>query len=146
MPGYLTFSLPAVGGVEVGPGGVPGGSFQQITVIGRPAIRTLQYPPPPAGVTFSVANLAPWHAQQSYRYLSISWRNLRTGKTGHVNLRHWQTAPGSHGYPGSLPTSATVTTHGGPVTATVALMREQYRRPPLTLSVIPGLVALDVPN
>lgn len=140
-----------MGGLEIGPGGAPGGSFQQVVVRARPAVRTLQFPPPPAAVEFSVSTVAPWDGQLSYRYLSVSWRNLRTGKAGHVNLRHWRTlgqartvAP--QGYPSSLPTSAVAPTGAGPVVATVTVLREQYRRPPTTISVIPGVIGIDVPQ
>ncbi|MFW0786446.1 hypothetical protein AAFP35_18265 [Gordonia sp. CPCC 206044] len=142
----LHLHIPAIGGIEAGPGGVPGGSFQPVTVIAQPGIRTLQYPPPPPTVSFTVADPAPYHAQYSYRYLQISWRNLQNGKTGAAQLRHWdKPAHPVDGYPASLPTSAIAQTGAGPVVATVTVLREQYQRPPTTISVIPGLSAIAVP-
>lgn len=138
----LSFAIPAIGGIEAGPGGVPGGSFQQTHVIARPAAGS--------SVTFTVANPAPWHYQYAYRYLSVSWRNLTTGASGTVALRHWQRpafAPGTvpvTGYPVSLPTSAAARTGAGPVVATVTVLREQYSGT-VTSSIIPGLNALLVP-
>lgn len=140
-----TFTLPATGGIEVGPGGVPGGSFRPVTVLARPGIRTLQYPPPPAAVTFTVTNPAPYHYQYSYRYVAVSWRNLTNGKSGTVALRHWQKPRFSvDGYPASLSTAANVTTGAGTVVATVSVLREQYQAPPSVISVIPGLTAINV--
>ncbi len=141
-----TIAFPATGGLEIGPGGVPGGQFQQTTVTARPAMRTMIFPPPPAGVQFSVAHLATYSGQYSYRYLTVQWRNLRTGATGHVNLRHWKTIEGLSGYPSTLPTSAVATTGAGPVVATVTVLREQYHAAPTVISVIPGVVAIDVPR
>ncbi|MBM7369181.1 hypothetical protein [Gordonia hydrophobica] len=150
VPAYLTVSTPVVGGLEIGPGSVPGGPFQQVTVRARPAIHTMQYPAPPAAVDFWVADVVPWNAQVSSRYLTVSWRNLRTGKSGRVNLRHWRTVarPGTdpaRRYPASLPTAAVAPTGAGRVVATVSVMREQHRRPPVTISLVPGLVGIDVP-
>ncbi|MEJ9078311.1 hypothetical protein WKY82_07810 [Gordonia malaquae] len=142
----LTFQIPAIGGLEIGPGGVPGGSFQPTTVVARPAVRTMIFPPPPAGVQFSVSHLAPYHYQYSYRYLRVQWHNLRTGTRGHVDLRHWKTIAGSTGYPSTLPTTAVATTGSGPVVATVSVLREQYQAPPTVISVIPGVSAIDVPR
>ncbi len=138
----LSFAIPAIGGIEAGPGGVPGGSFRQTLVIARPAAGS--------AVTFTVTDPAPWFHQYAYRYLSVSWRNVATGAAGTVALRHWQRpafAPGTvpvTGYPVTLETSATAHTGAGPVVATVTVLREQYRgRTPS--SIIPGLAALLVP-
>ncbi|MGV9827223.1 MULTISPECIES: hypothetical protein [unclassified Gordonia (in: high G+C Gram-positive bacteria)] len=142
----VTFTIPATGGVEVGPASVPGGSFRPVTVVARPAPRTLQYPPPPSAVEFTVPRPAPYHYQYSYRYLSVSWLNLQTGKRGTVQLRHWQ-LPGFAvaGYPASLPTSAVAQTGAGAIVATVTVLREEWKAPPRTISVIPGLTAIAVP-
>lgn len=142
----LTFSIPAIGGVETGPAGVPGGSLRPVTVVAQPAPRTLQFPPPPAAVTFSVPSPAQYHYQYSYRYLSISWNNLRTGKHGVVSLRHWQlpSYPVS-GYPSTLKTSAVAVTGSGPVVATVSVLREQPNAAPQVISVIPGVNAIQLP-
>ncbi|MBT2263902.1 hypothetical protein [Rhodococcus erythropolis] len=135
----LSSSVPAVGGLEVGPGGVPGGSFQPVTVTTRPV--------PGGSVHVEVVDPAPWSVQFAYRYLSVAWRNLESGKTGTVELRHWQPPSfGIDGYPMSLPTSATVLTGPGPVVATVTVLREQYEAPALPISVIPGLAVVLVPN
>lgn len=142
----LTFSIPAIGGVEAGPAGVPGGSLRPVTVVAQPAPRTLQFPPPPSAVTFSVPSPAQYHYQYSYRYLSISWNNLRTGKHGVVSLRHWQlpSYPVS-GYPSTLKTSAVAVTGSGPVVATVSVLREQPNATPQVISVIPGVNAIQLP-
>ncbi|MCF8608878.1 hypothetical protein L5G28_01690 [Gordonia sp. HY285] len=142
----LSFHIPAVGGLEVGPAGVPGGSFQTTTVTARPGIRPMIFPPAPATVQFTVTDVAPYYFQYAYRYLAVNWRNLRTGKTGHLDLRHWEKGPTTTGYPASLPTSAVAQTGGGPVVATVSVMRTQYQAPPIAISVIPGIAALDVPK
>lgn len=127
----LTFTLPAIGGVEQGAGAVPGGSFAPIVVTAQPAPRTMQYPPPPAAVTFSVRDLAGYHAQYEHRYLLVSWRNLATGRVGVERLRHWDTPADEQldGYPAALPTSAVAVTGGGPVVATVSVLREQRNAP-----------------
>ncbi|SKZ38891.1 Uncharacterised protein [Mycobacteroides abscessus subsp. abscessus] len=142
----LTFSIPAIGGVETGPAGVPGGSLRPVTVVAQPAPRTLQFPPPPAAVTFSVPSPASYHYQYSYRFLSISWNNLRTGKHGVVSLRHWElpSYPVS-GYPSTLKTSAVAVTGSGPVVATVSVLREQPNAAPQVISVIPGVNAIQLP-
>jgi hypothetical protein len=140
----LSFHLPATGGLEIPPADVPGGSFRQITVTASQSPRTLQFPPPPAAVTFTVRNVAPHYPLYEYRYLRVGWRNLASGKTGTVDLRHWRTRPSSTGYPASLQTEASVTTGGGPVVATISVLREQYQSPPTVISVIPGVIALDV--
>ena len=138
----LSFAIPAIGGVEAGPGGVPGGSFQQTRVVARPA--------PESSVVFCVTDPAPWFYQYAYRYVSVSWRNLAAGTSGAVALRHWQRPsfmPGTvpvTGYPVTLPTSATARTGAGPVVATVTVLREQYSGT-ATSSIIPGLNALLVP-
>jgi hypothetical protein len=75
----LSSSLPAVGGIEIGPAGVPGGSFRPVTVTVEPAM-TAQATFVPHAVTFTVQNPAPYYYQYEYRFLSISWRNLETGQ------------------------------------------------------------------
>ncbi|GAA4682047.1 hypothetical protein [Gordonia humi] len=146
----VTFHIPAVGGLEIGPGGVPGGSFQRTVVTARPGIRPMIHPAPPATVEFDVRNIAPYHYQYNYRYLSVNWRNLRTGKTGHVRLRHWDLPKTLRAddptYPATLSTSAVATTGGGPVVASVSVMRTQWKAPSTVISVIPGATALDVPQ
>ncbi|MGV9479853.1 hypothetical protein [Gordonia aichiensis] len=142
----LTFAVPAIGGVEAGPASVPGGSFHPVTVVARPAPRTLQYPPPPAAVTFSVPSPAGYHDQYAYRFLSISWQNLQTGKRGIVILRHWRLPNHAvSGTPAKLSTSAVAQTGSGPVVATVSVLREQWKAAPQVISVIPGLNAIQVP-
>ncbi|GAB37333.1 MULTISPECIES: hypothetical protein [Gordonia] len=125
---------------------MPGGSLRPVTVVAQPAPRTLQFPPPPSAVTFSVPSPAQYHYQCSYRYLSISWNNLRTGKHGVVSLRHWQlpSYPVS-GYPSTLKTSAVAVTGSGPVVATVSVLREQPNAAPQVISVIPGVNAIQLP-
>lgn len=139
------FTIPAVGGIEVGPGGVPGGSFKPVSIGAQRAVTTLQYPPPPPAIVFSAINPAPYYYQYSYRSLAISWRNLTTGKTGVVRIRHWRKpAYKVDGYPASLPTSAIAQTGAGTVIVTLTVLREQYQGPPATISVIPGFSALMV--
>lgn len=144
--GSLSFHIPAIGGLEAGPAGVPGGSFQQTTVTARPGLRPMIFPPAPATVEFTVQNVAPYYYQYAYRYLTVDWRNLRTGKTGRLDLRHWDRGPTTTGYPASLPTSGVAQTGSGPVVATVTVKRTQYQAPPTVTSIIPGLAALDVPR
>lgn len=144
VPDILVVQVPAIGGLEVGPGGVPGGSFAPVNVdIQRARIYTLQFPPAPPSIIVSVRNPAPYSTQYSYRYLSVSWHNATTGKSGRVAIRHWRTpAFRVTGYPASLPTSAFAQTGGGVVAVTVNVLREQYQAPPSTISVFPGLSAL----
>lgn len=144
--GQLSFSIPAIGGIEAGPASVPGGSFAPVEVLADPAPRTLQYPPPPGATQFRVAHPAAYHYQYAYRYVLVSWRNLETGKTGDVRLRHWQLPDHEvSGYPASLPTIAVAPTGSGPVVATVTVLREQWQAPPQAINVIPGVDALIVP-
>jgi hypothetical protein len=133
----LTFAIPAIGGVEIGPGGVPGGSFQQTRVTARPQGE--------ASVVFVATGLAPWFYQYAYRYVSVAWHNLSTGATGTVALRHWRrpSFPVT-GNAATLPTAATARTGAGAVVATVTVMREQYKGSAPS-SIIPGLNALIVP-
>ncbi|NMO03836.1 hypothetical protein HH308_21715 [Gordonia sp. TBRC 11910] len=141
----IVFQIPAIGGLEVGPGGVPGGSFQPVSIAAEPAVTTLQYPPPPPAIVFSAVNPAPYYSQYAYRWLSISWHNITTGKTGVVSIRHWRKpAYKVDGYPASLPTSAIAQTGAGTVVATVSVLRDQYQAPPTTISVISGISALVV--
>ena len=133
----LAFSIPAIGTIEVGPGGVPGGSFQQTLVTAHPDAES--------SVTFTATNPAPWYYQYTYRYVTVSWRNLSTGATGTVALRHWDLPDFTvSGYPATLPTSTTAHTGVGPVIATVTVLREQYDST-VTSIIIPGLNALLVP-
>ena len=147
LSGPLTlFSVPTVSGLEFGPGGVPGGSFRPLSVSVAPAPSTRQFPPPPPAVVFRVDRLAPFYYQYAYRYLRVDWRNLRTGATGSVELRHWR-LPGDYevpGHPASLPTSAIARTGAGPVVATLTSLREQYRAPAMPISIIPGLTVVQV--
>ncbi len=133
----LSFDIPAIGGVEIGPGGVPGGSFQHARVVARPVGK--------ASVAFSAVGLAPWFYQYAYRYVSVAWHNLSTGARGTVSLRHWRlpSFPVS-GRPATLPTAKTVRTGAGIVVATVTVLREEYGGV-TTSSIIPGLDALVVP-
>ncbi len=132
----LSFSIPAIGNIEVGPGGVPGGSFQPTLVTAHPDTGT--------SVAFTVTNPAPWYYQYAYRYVSVSWHNLSTGGTGTVALRHWDLPDFTvSGYPATLPTSITAHTGAGPVIATVTVLREQYDST-VTSSIISGLNALLV--
>ncbi|MET4166589.1 MULTISPECIES: hypothetical protein [Gordonia] len=138
----LTFALPAISGPNVGPGYVGGGLFRQTLVTARPAAGS--------SVSFAVANLAHYNTFYAYQYVQVAWRNLTTGATGTVNLRHWQRpnfAPGTiplTGYPSTLPTTASAPTGAGPVVATVTVLREQYSGT-VANNIIPGLNALLVP-
>ena len=133
----LAFSVPAIGTIEIGPGGVPGGSFQQTLVTARPDTAS--------SVTFTVTNPASWYYQYAYRYVSVSWRNLATGAAGTVALRHWNRPDFTvSGYPATLPTATTAHTGAGPVIATVTVLREQYDST-VTSSIIPGLNTLLLP-
>ncbi|WP_235831383.1 hypothetical protein [Gordonia zhaorongruii] len=151
----LDFHIPSIGGIEAGPGGVAGGSFQQTHVTAWPSLRTMQLPAPPAAVTFRVENVKPWDLQYGYRFVSVAWRNLRNGRSGTVDLRHWKRPmykPGTIGhdeaaqFPETLPTSRSVVTGGGPVVATVSVMRTQWQRPPMRINLVPGAAALLVPK
>ncbi len=137
----LTFNLPATGVLNIGPAAVPGsGLFPQTFVTARPAAGS--------SVTFAVPNPGPYHFQYPYRYVQVSWRNVATGASGTLDLRHWQLpnfAPHDPGYTHTLPTSATANTGAGPVVATVTVLREQYEGPPRPITIIPGLNALLVP-
>lgn len=147
----LTFSLPAISGLEIGPGGVPGGSFQPLTVTAGLAPTTRQYPPSTPAVTFTVhdpaSNLeAPRYYQYAYRHLLVSWRNLATGATGEVQLRHWDRPDFAYDSPSEkLPTSANAITGSGPVVATVTEMRTRYEALPVPINAIPGVIAISVP-
>ncbi|NLE79927.1 MAG: hypothetical protein GX610_10175 [Rhodococcus sp.] len=147
----LAFSLPAISGLEIGPGGVPGGSFQPLTVTAGLAPTTKQYPPPTPAVTFTVqdpaSNLeAPRYYQYAYRHLLVSWRNLATGATGEVPLRHWNRPDFAYDSPSErLPTSANAITGSGPVVATVTEMRTRYEASPVPINAIPGIIAISVP-
>lgn len=140
----LTFSLPAIGGLEIGPGGVPGGSFHRIMATARPG-------PVEGQVTFAVQDPAsnvggPNYYQYSYRHLLVSWRNLATGATGAVQLRHWDRPGYEYDSPSEkLPTSANAITGSGPVVATVSEMRTPYQSPPVVINPIPGVIAIAVP-
>ena len=117
----------------------------------HPAVRTMQFPPPPAAVEFRVENVAPYHHMFNYRYLSVNWRNLASGATGTVKLRHWRDlrdrdTPVEPGSPASLPTSASAVTGGGPVVATVSVTAAPHGAPHTVNSLIPGLIAIDVPR
>lgn len=140
----LTFSLPAIGGLEIGPGGVPGGSFHRIMVTARPG-------PVEGQVTFAVQDPAsnvggPNYYQYFYRHLRVSWRNLATGATGEVAIRHWDRPDYESDSPSyRLPTSADAATGSGPVVATVSEMRTRYQSPPVAINPIPGFIAIAVP-
>lgn len=138
-PAATTFQIPVVTGPEFGSGGVPGGVFQTVAPV---AVTGEQ----PGTVTFGFPALRQHHYQFEYRFVAVSWRNLATGATGVVNLRHWETLPnGNQTFPASLPTSATVVTGAGPVVATAAHLRTQYQAPPMSNAVVPGLGVLQVP-
>lgn len=140
----LTFSLPAISGLEIGPAGVPGGSFQPIVVTARPA-------PVNGQVTFAVQDPAsdlsgPNYYQYGYRHLQVSWRNLANGDTGVVKLRYWDRPDYELDSPNAqLPTSANAATGSGPVVATVSEMRTPYQLPPVVINAIPGFIAIAVP-
>lgn len=130
------FPVPVVTGPEIGPGGVPGGMFQTIPVaatVERPGI-----------VTFTVPAPASYHYQYNYRWISVQWRNLETGATGSVDLRHWHgvSDTGDRSYAATLPTSASVVTGTGPIIATVTHQRAQYQAPPMSNAVVPGVGVL----
>ncbi len=134
------FPVPVVTGPEIGPGGVPGGLFQTISMTATPGDR-------PGTLTFAVVAPAPYNTQYNYRWLTVQWRNLRTGATGAVDLRHWIDAGDTveKSYAAALPLQATVETGSGPVVATIAHEREQYNAPPQSTAVVPGFGALMVP-
>ncbi|WP_279102958.1 hypothetical protein [Gordonia paraffinivorans] len=140
----IAFDLPVRNGLEIPPD-VAGGTLSPVRVVGKPAMRTLQYPPPPGGVEFAVANPAPHKYQYESRFLSIAWRNVATGRSGVLRLRHWQKTQTSDGYASTLPTSAVAETGSGAVVATVRVMRDNLERPPQVIDAIPGLNALTVP-
>lgn len=136
----IALNFPAIGGLEIGPGGVPGGSFQPVTVTAAPAPHIARHPAPAPAVQFTVPNPAPYHYQYPYRYLSVSWRNLATGKVGEVQLRHWRLPDYQiDGYTSTLPTTAIAPTGAGPIVATVTVLRTQWQAAPLPINVIPGL-------
>ncbi|MBF6211020.1 hypothetical protein IU433_10905 [Nocardia puris] len=138
-PTHVAFQIPVVKGLEVGPGGVPGGSFGTIGVVGTVGET-------PGAATFSIPVLAPYDSQYNYRWITVHWRNLQTGATGSVDIRHWTTNPtsGSTGYAASLPTAATAPTGPGPILATATEQREQWNAPPMPISLIPGTGVLLV--
>ena len=82
--GLPALTLPVITSIELPPVSIPGGSLRPITVVARPAMRTLQYPPPPPAVEFSVPNLMPHDTWLESRYLRVTWQNLRSGKDGAV--------------------------------------------------------------
>ncbi|MEV5649685.1 hypothetical protein AB0L57_15665 [Nocardia sp. NPDC052254] len=134
------FPVPVVTGPEIGPGGVPGGLFQTTSVTATPGDR-------PGTVIFSVATPAPYNTQYNYRWLTVQWRNLRTGATGAADLRHWVDTGNTvdKSYAATLPLQVTADTGSGPVVATVAHEREQYNAPPQSTAVVPGFGAIMVP-
>ncbi|MHC3002094.1 hypothetical protein OK17_07635 [Gordonia sp. GN26] len=139
----LSFDIPALNGLQLPPD-VAGGTLSPVRVVATPAPRTLQYPPPPAAVEFAVPAPAKFDYPYGYRFLSVSWRNLATGKTGVVRLRHWQKPD----YPTTsdfarLPTSAVAPTGSGPVIATVRIMQDRATGIQAT-EVIPGVNVLSV--
>ncbi|WP_347958492.1 hypothetical protein [Gordonia aurantiaca] len=140
----LGFDIPALNGLEIPPD-VAGGTFSPVRVVARPAIRTLQYPPPPGAVEFVVPAPAAYKYQYESRFLEVAWRNVVTGKSGVVRLRHWRKTTNSDGYPSTLPTSAVAETGSGAVAATVRIMRDNLDRPPMAIDAIPGLNVLTVP-
>ncbi|MCF8571584.1 hypothetical protein L5G32_15030 [Gordonia sp. HY002] len=142
----LSFHIPAIGGLELPPPAVPGGSFQRTTVTARPGMRPMIFPPAPATVQFTAEHIAPYHYEYPNRFVTVDWRNLRNGKTGHLDLRYWEKGPTTTGYPVSLPTSGIAPTGSGPVVATVTVKRLRYQGPPAVISLIPGVAALNVPN
>ncbi|MFW0789663.1 hypothetical protein [Gordonia sp. CPCC 205333] len=142
----IVFQIPAIGGIEWG----PGQHLRPISIAAQRAPTTLQYPAPPRAVEFSVARLAPYYYQNAVRYLSISWRNINTGKTGRVNLREWRIPAHKPDtvwtttYPMTLPTSAIAQTGAGIVVASVSLIRDDYNHKQITTTLIPGLTTLSV--
>ncbi len=139
----IAVDLPVRNGLEIPPD-VAGGTLSPVRVVGKPAMRTLQYPPPRGGVEFAVANPAPHKTStspDSCRSPGTSWR--RAG--GGLRLRHWQKTQTSDGYASTLPTSAVAETGSGAVVATVRVMRDNLERRPQVIDAIPGLNALTVP-
>ncbi|NDK88811.1 hypothetical protein GYA93_04345 [Gordonia desulfuricans] len=121
-------------------------SWTPVTVTARPAPRTLQYPPPPAAVDFSVSPLQRYDPRAADDHLLVSWRNLRSGKTGTLVLRPRQLPefPTPRNTSHRLPTSAVAPTGSGPVVATVTVIRGSGKAT-RTVSVTPGATAIDVP-
>ncbi|GAB20193.1 hypothetical protein GOEFS_106_00900 [Gordonia effusa NBRC 100432] len=140
----VVFQIPAIGGIEWG----PGQHLRPISINARRAPTTLQYPAPPRAVEFSVARIVPYYYQNAVRYLSISWRNVNTGKTGRVNLREWPIPKFKYdkldSYPATLPTSAIAQTGAGIVVASVSLIRDDYNHQQITTTLIPGFTTLSV--
>ncbi|GAB07757.1 hypothetical protein M2359_002464 [Gordonia amarae] len=144
--GLPALTLPVITSIELPPVSIPGGSLRPITVVARPAMRTLQYPPPPPAVEFSVPNLMPHDTWLESRYLRVTWQNLRSGKDGAVNLRYWRKGgpkyPGmGSSYPETLPTAAVAATGAGPIIARVEVLWQTYG----SKTLIPGVIALDLP-
>ncbi|GGL46597.1 hypothetical protein [Nocardia jinanensis] len=125
--------IPVVTGPEFGPGAVPGGVLQTISVIGTTGEQL-------GTITFSVPTPAPYHYQYNYRWITVHWRNLNSGTAGSIDLRHWMDSgvPSGEQYAAALPTGARAVTGAGPVLVTVTHNREQYQAPPQSNAVIPG--------
>lgn len=138
-PTSVALQVPVVTGPEIGPGGVPGGMFQTVSIVATGGIQ-------PGAVTFSVPALAPYHYQYNYRWVTVHWRNLQTGASGNVDLRHWIDAGNvaDKSYAAKLPTQASVVTGAGPIVATVSHQREQYKAPPMSNAIVPGFGILAV--
>lgn len=132
--------VPVVTGPEIGPGGVPGGLFQTVSVTATPGDQ-------PGTLTFAAATPAPYNTQYNYRWLTVQWRNLRTGATGAVDLRHWIDAGNTveKSYAATLPLQVTALTGAGPVVVTVAHEREQFQAPPQSTAIVPGFGVVMVP-
>ena len=153
-PQVTNLQVPIVTGFQIAPGAVPGGLFQTIPI--RANIGEA-----PGVVSFSAANIAEFHDQYPYRFLTVHWRNLQTGATGSEGLRHWQdvdrepliwdpAVPGGN-VPAPeligerLPLEVTANTGPGPVAVAVTHSREYYYSAPYPDTLIPGLGVLLVP-
>lgn len=140
-PVDVPVQVPVVTGFQIAPGAVPGGFFQTIPMKATVGNR-------PGEVTFSAAAIAPYADQYPYRYLTLSWRNLVTGATGTVDLRHWvdERPEGAPPTPAEgLPTEATAATGAGPVGVTVTHFRDYDYGDPYVDTLIPGLGIVMVP-
>ncbi|SNT40466.1 hypothetical protein [Rhodococcoides kyotonense] len=139
-PHTSTLQVPVVTGPEIGPAAVPGGLIQTVPI-------RLTVGEQPGVVDFAAADIAAWHSQYPYRWLGVQWRNLATGASGTLDLRHWLDLENSdtESYGRSLPLEVTAETGSGPVFVTVTHHREQYEAPSISNALVPGLGVIFVP-
>lgn len=139
-PHSTILQVPVVTGPEFGPAGVPGGLIQTVPIAATTDNQN------PGTVRFAAASPKEYYYQYTYRWLSVRWRNLSTGATGSVDLRHWNDLESPTGqYGATLPLGAVVETGPGPVAVTVLHFRDQYEAPALSTALVPGLGVVFVP-